>query len=139
MFNLRPFHAAYPVTDLSLVRNFYQGILGCNIGRFTDNWIDVDFFGHQLVFHKANASLFVVDNVVDKKNVPVPHFGIIINWNDWDLFVSRLKNHKINFIIAPHTRFLGKAGEQKACFFKDPNGLNLEFKTFKSDSMIFQA
>jgi len=136
MKNLRPFHLAIPVDCLEKARNFYGSRLGFEEGRSDIQWIDYNFFGHQLVCHigELNKSN---NNEVDGKNVPIPHFGIILEWDDFDLFSSKLKTENINFIIEPYLRFSGLSGEQKTMFFKDPFGNALEFKSFKHDSEIF--
>ncbi len=136
MKSLRPFHLAIPVDCLDKARNFYGSKLGFEEGRSDDHWIDYNFFGHQLVCHigELNKSN---NNEVDGKDVPIPHFGIILEWDDFDSFSSKLKTENINFIIEPYLRFLGLPGEQKTMFFKDPFGNALEFKSFKQDSEIF--
>ena len=136
MKNLRPFHLAIPVDCLDKARNFYGSKLGFDEGRSDAHWIDYNFFGHQLVCHigELNKSN---NNEVDGKNVPIPHFGIILEWDDFDSFSSKLKTENINFIIEPYLRFSGLPGEQKTMFFKDPFGNALEFKSFKQDSEIF--
>jgi len=136
MKNLRPFHLAIPVDCLDKARNFYGSKLGFEEGRSDDHWIDYNFFGHQLVCHigELNKSN---NNEVDGKDVPIPHFGIILEWDDFDSFSSKLKTENINFIIEPYLRFSGLPGEQKTMFFKDPFGNALEFKSFKQDSEIF--
>lgn len=136
MKSLRPFHLAIPVDCLDKARNFYGSKLGFEEGRSDDHWIDYNFFGHQLVCHigELNKSN---NNEVDGKDVPIPHFGIILEWGDFDSFSSKLKAENINFIIEPYLRFLGLPGEQKTMFFKDPFGNALEFKSFKQDSEIF--
>ena len=136
MKSLRPFHLAIPVDCLDKARNFYGSKLGFEEGRSDDHWIDYNFFGHQLVCHigELNKSN---NNEVDGKNVPIPHFGIILEWDDFDSFSSKLKTENINFIIEPYLRFSGLPGEQKTMFFKDPFGNALEFKSFKQDSEIF--
>ncbi len=136
MKSLRPFHLAIPVDCLDKARNFYGSKLGFEEGRSDDHWVDYNFFGHQLVCHigKLNKSN---DNEVDGKDVPIPHFGIILEWGDFDSFSSKLKAENINFIIEPYLRFSGLPGEQKTMFFKDPFGNALEFKSFKQDSEIF--
>ena len=136
MKNLRPFHLAIPVDCLDKARNFYGSKLGFEEGRSDDHWIDYNFFGHQLVCHigELNKSN---NNEVDGKDVPIPHFGIILEWDDFDSFSSKLKAENINFIIEPYLRFSGLPGEQKTMFFKDPFGNALEFKSFKQDSEIF--
>ena len=136
MKSLRPFHLAIPVDCLDKARDFYGSKLGFEEGRSDDHWIDYNFFGHQLVCHigELNKSN---NNEVDGKDVPIPHFGIILEWDDFDSFSSKLKAENINFIIEPYLRFLGLPGEQKTMFFKDPFGNALEFKSFKQDSEIF--
>ena len=136
MKSLRPFHLAIPVDCLDKARNFYGSKLGFEEGRSDNHWIDYNFFGHQLVCHigELNKSN---NNEVDGKNVPIPHFGIILEWDDFDSFSSKLKTVNINFIIEPYLRFSGLPGEQKTMFFKDPFGNALEFKSFKQDSEIF--
>tara|TARA_A100001388_G_scaffold208292_1_gene158837 strand:+ start:436 stop:852 length:417 start_codon:yes stop_codon:yes gene_type:complete len=136
MKSLRPFHLAIPVDCLDKARNFYGSKLGFEEGRSDDHWIDYNFFGHQLVCHigELNKSN---NNEVDGKDVPIPHFGIILEWGDFDSFSSKLKAENINFIIEPYLRFSGLPGEQKTMFFKDPFGNALEFKSFKQDSEIF--
>ncbi len=136
MRKLRPFHLAIPVDCLDKARDFYGSKLGFEEGRSDDHWIDYNFFGHQLVCHigELNKSN---NNEVDGKDVPIPHFGIILEWDDFDSFSSKLKTENINFIIEPYLRFSGLPGEQKTMFFKDPFGNALEFKSFKQDSEIF--
>jgi Predicted dioxygenase of extradiol dioxygenase family len=136
MKSLRPFHLAIPVDCLDKARNFYGSKLGFEEGRSDNHWIDYNFFGHQLVCHigELNKSN---NNEVDGKDVPIPHFGIILEWDDFDSFSSKLKTENINFIIEPYLRFSGLPGEQKTMFFKDPFGNALEFKSFKQDSEIF--
>ncbi len=136
MKNLRPFHLAIPVDCLEKARNFYGSRLGFKEGRSDDHWIDYNFFGHQLVCHISELNIGN-NNEVDGKDVPVPHFGIILEWDDFDSFSSKLKTENINFIIEPYLRFSGLPGEQKTMFFKDPFGNALEFKSFKQDSEIF--
>jgi uncharacterized protein len=137
---MRPFHVAFPVQDIEKARGFYKNILGCVEGRSTEMWVDFNFFGHQVVFHKdlTSGSKEVI-NPVDGKNVPVPHFGIVLNWTDWESFIDSLRKKQVQFIIEPYTRFANKPGEQVTCFFYDPNGLALEFKAFKDDSMMFET
>ena len=136
MKSLRPFHLAIPVDCLDKARNFYGSKLGFEEGRSDDHWIDYNFFGHQLVCHIGELNKNN-NNEVDGKDVPIPHFGIILEWDDFDSFSSKLKAGNINFIIEPYLRFSGLPGEQKTMFFKDPFGNALEFKSFKQDSEIF--
>jgi len=136
---IRPFHLAIPIPDLEKARHFYREILGCPEGRSDKTWVDVDFFGHQLVFHEnPNQHIDRFINSVDEHPVPVPHFGVILEWSAWESLANKLKANKIAFVIEPYIRFQGKAGEQATMFFYDPNGLALEFKAFKHDAMIFE-
>lgn len=99
----------------------------------------LNFFGHQLVFHLDTSGIKKeIVNPVDNHKVPVPHFGVVLSWNDWHNLAEKLKKANINFIIKPYIRFKDLPGEQGTFFFKDPNGLNLEFKSFKKDSMLFE-
>jgi len=135
---LRPFHLAFPVHDLSAARAFYADVLGCAEGRSSDEWIDFDFFGHQLVAHLDPAAKPVaVENAVDGHHVPVPHFGIVLTPRDWNELAARVAAAGVAFGIAPHMRFKGLAGEQSTMFFRDPSGNALEFKAFADDAMVF--
>jgi len=137
--NLLPFHLAIPVNDLEKSRNFYKNILGFEEGRSSDHWVDFNFFGHQLVIHfKEKESDDTKTNPVDGKDVPIPHFGVILKWNDFQDFSKKLIEKKINFIIEPYIRFEGLPGEQATMFFKDPCGNALEFKSFKDLNKIFE-
>ena len=133
--DLRPFHLAIPVNSIELAKEFYGSKLGFAEGRSDEHWIDYNFFGHQLVCHIGEASSF--SNEVDGKDVPVPHFGIVLEWEQFDVFSEKLMSSDIKFIIEPYLRFKGLPGEQKTMFFKDPFGNALEFKSFKHDSNIF--
>ena len=133
--DLRPFHLAIPVNSIELAREFYGSKLGFAEGRSDEHWIDYNFFGHQLVCHIGEASSF--SNEVEGKDVPVPHFGIVLEWEQFDVFSEKLISSDIKFIIEPYLRFKGLPGEQKTMFFKDPFGNALEFKSFKHDSEIF--
>ena len=133
--DLRPFHLAIPVNSIELAKEFYGSKLGFAEGRSDEHWIDYNFFGHQLVCHIGESSSF--SNEVDGKDVPVPHFGIVLEWEQFDVFSKKLMSSDIKFIIEPYLRFKGLPGEQKTMFFKDPFGNALEFKSFKHDSDIF--
>ena len=133
--SLRPFHLAIPVTSIELAKEFYGSKLGFAEGRSDEHWIDYNFFGHQLVCHIGESRTF--SNEVDGKDVPIPHFGIVLEWKQFDIFSEKLKSSSINFIIKPYLRFEGQPGEQKTMFFKDPFGNALEFKSFKHDNQIF--
>ena len=134
---MRPFHLAFPVDDLEKTREFYINILGCNEGRSSDRWIDFDMYGHQVVAHLIDKVEKVQTNPVDGDEVPASHFGVILDMKDWTSLSERLKSSGMNFIIEPHIRFKGEAGEQATMFFLDPCGNALEFKAFKNDDMIF--
>ena len=137
---MQPFHLAFPVHDLNIAKNFYTNFLNCKIGRYSDEWIDFNLFGHQIVAHlDKNMKINEKNNNVDGKEVPLRHFGIIMKWEDWSVFANELKQKNINFLIEPYTRFKGKPGEQATMFFKDPSGNALEFKSFKNSKMIFKA
>ena len=136
--SLQPFHLAIPVNNLSEARSFYTDLLAFEEGRSSDHWVDYNFFGHQLVIHlDPNHKGVMVANAVDGKDVPVPHFGVVLEWNDFDAFADRIRQKGINFIIEPYLRFEGLPGEQKTLFFKDPSGNTLEFKSFKHLSALF--
>ena len=134
---MRPFHLAFPVDNLEKTREFYTKILGCNEGRSSDRWIDFDMYGHQVVAHLIDKVEEVQTNPVDGDDVPASHFGVILELDDWEALANRLKKIDMNFIIEPHIRFKGEAGEQATMFFLDPCGNALEFKAFKNDDMIF--
>ncbi|WP_353779792.1 VOC family protein [Winogradskyella sp. 3972H.M.0a.05] len=135
---LSPFHLAIPVDDVELCRTFYRDVLGCKEGRSSDHWVDFNFFGHQLVIHyKPKDSISEHTNPVDGKDVPVPHFGVILEWEQFETFSKVLKTKGIQFIIEPYVRFKNEVGEQYTMFFKDPSGNALEFKAFKNTDQIF--
>tara|TARA_B100000795_G_scaffold267740_1_gene253219 strand:- start:287 stop:703 length:417 start_codon:yes stop_codon:yes gene_type:complete len=134
----QPFHLAIPVQNLEICRVFYREILQCNEGRSDTHWVDFNFFGHQLVIHqKDNLSPQQISNPVDGHEVPVPHFGVVLSMNDWQLLSQRLEKNGTKFIIEPTIRFKGKSGEQATMFFKDPEGNALEFKAFKDIGQLF--
>ena len=132
------FHLAFPVRDLGEARAFYGGLLGCPEGRSSDDWVDFDFFGHQIVAHLSPNSAGDQDyNLVDGENVPVRHFGAILSMPDWRKLAARLTERNVSFIITPGIRFQGEPGEQATFFFRDPSGNALEFKAFHEESRIF--
>ncbi len=138
MSSLNPFHLAIPVKEITETRYFYRDILGCDEGRSSDHWVDFNFFGHQLVLHIDSSKANILnENSVDGKSVPVPHFGIVLDWDVFENFEKKIRN-KVKFIIEPYIRFEGQAGEQKTMFFKDPSGNALEFKTFKNINQLFE-
>ncbi len=130
---LTPFHLAIRVRDLASARDFYGGILGCAEGRSDSAWVDFDFFGHQLVCHVAGPAEELPaasSNPVDGEEVPVPHFGIVLEMPDWEALAARLKDSGVRFVIEPQFRFRGKPGEQATMFLYDPSGNALDFKAF---------
>ena len=138
MNNLSPFHLAIPVQEITTTRDFYRDVLGCKEGRSSDHWVDFDFFGHQLVIHLNQSKKNIdTENIVDGKNVPIPHFGIVLDWQMFTQIEKRIRN-KVEFIIKPYVRFKGERGEQKTMFFKDPSGNALEFKSFKNINQLFE-
>jgi extradiol dioxygenase family protein len=134
----QPFHFAFFVTNLESTRHFYGDLLGCREGRSAETWIDFDFFGNQISAHVGTPS---VDNSkhgdVDGVAVPMPHFGAILDWRDFEELAARLKARKVTFIIEPHIRYAGEPGEQYTMFFRDPSGNPLEFKAFRNPSEVF--
>ncbi len=135
-----PFHLAFPVKDIASTRAFFGDLLGCEIGRSTDKWIDFNFFGHQLSAHVKPEELAQAHaNQVDGKNVPVRHFGAVLEWQQWHDLADKLRAHGTEFVIEPYIRFEGEVGEQATMFFLDPSGNALEFKSFKDPSQIFAS
>ena len=132
------FHLAFPVRDLAEARAFYGELLGCPEGRSSDDWVDFDFRGHQIVAHLAPDELRpAATNAVDGEDVPVRHFGVILTLPEWEALAERLKAAGTKFVIAPDIRFKGQPGEQATMFFLDPSGNALEFKAFADDAMVF--
>eukprot|EP00439_Symbiodinium_sp_Y106_P088232 s1_g768.t1 len=138
MSSIPRFHLAFSVDNIDAARTFYESVLGCGIGRSDIRWIDFDLFGHQIVAHlDENKTTRDVSNPVDGDDVPVPHFGLILSWEDWTALAKKLKEADTKFVIEPHTRFEGLPGEQATMFFCDPSGNALEFKAFRNESQIF--
>ena len=134
----QPFHLSIPVRDLEKCRTFYRDVLQCEEGRSTNEWVDFNFFGHQFVLHqKDDFNPQRISNIVDGQDVPVPHFGVVLTWEDWEKLSKRLIEQNIQFQIEPCIRFKGKVGEQATMFFKDPEGNALEFKAFKDIGQLF--
>jgi uncharacterized protein len=131
------FHLAFPVTSLAEARGFYGGLLGCPEGRSADDWVDFDFHGHQIVAHLAPGEAAAETNAVDGEDVPVRHFGLILDPADWAALAERLAAAGADFLIAAQTRFAGEPGEQSTLFIRDPSGNALEFKAFADEGMIF--
>lgn len=137
MSNLRPFHLAIPVKELEATRIFYNTTLNCSEGRSSDHWVDLDFYGHQLVLHISDQAQAENHNPVDGHAVPIPHFGVVLTMEDWKELADRLKKAEIEFIIEPYIRFEGEPGEQATMFFRDPSGNALEFKAFNNLDSLF--
>ena len=138
MSKMPPFHLAFAVTDIEATRAFFVDLLGCQVGRSAERWIDLDFFGHQISAHLIDEPLSAAEtNPVDGEKVPSRHFGAILEWDDWQALSKRLVDAKISFLIEPQIRFEGEVGEQATMFFRDPSGNALEFKAFKDKAMIF--
>ncbi len=139
---LTPFHVAVQVRDLPEARRFYGEILGCEEGRSDEHWVDFNLFGHQFVCHLnprlgKSGVLPSHSNPVDGHEVPVPHFGVVLDMERWKVLADRLVKHDVNFLIDPYIRFAGQAGEQATLFLLDPSGNALEFKAFKDLSHLF--
>ena len=134
-----PFHLAFPVKSLTVTKMFYNEVLGCPIGRSTDNWIDFDFFGNQISAHSSsNMEHDSETSVVDEKQVPLRHFGAILGLDQWKKLSEKLKMAGVDFIIEPQIRNKGKIGEQHIMFLSDPSGNALEFKSFSNPEEIFK-
>jgi len=139
---LRPFHIAFAVDDLDAARYFYGTVLGCAEGRSSEQWIDFDLFGHQIVAHRkpevapCNAAGFQ-SNPVDGHDVPIPHFGVVLTQTQWKQLAERVRSAGVRFVIEPYTRFEGQVGEQSTMCFLDPAGNALEFKAFADLSQLF--
>lgn len=132
------FHLAFPVKELEQTLAFYRDLLGCETGRSSDKWIDFNFFGHQVVAHVSPEDAGKsASNEVDGHEVPAKHFGVILEWEDFEELADRLKQHGQEFIIEPYIRFKGEPGEQATMFLLDPSGNALEFKAFRNESQIF--
>ena len=132
------FHLAFPVTDLAAARRFYGGFLGCPEGRSSEDWVDFDFFGHQIVAHKVDAARMTdATSLVDGKQVPVRHFGVVLDLAAWERLAATFRAARVSFVIEPYVRFRGEPGEQATMFFLDPFGNALEFKAFREMSSLF--
>jgi len=138
--SLRPFHLAIAVTDLAAARAFYGGLMGCSEGRSDSQWVDFNFYGHQLVCHldtRPDKRTSVLQNLVDGHGVPVPHFGVVLDMQAWNETRDRLVTAGIEFVIKPTVRFKSTVGEQATMFFRDPAGNHLEIKAFASLDQLF--
>jgi hypothetical protein len=135
---LPAFHLAFPVSNLEDTYQFYVDLIGCQIGRQTDTWMDFNFFGHQITAHLSEKSnQGIASNKVDGDMVPVRHFGVILDWESWHELVRKLRCSDVQFIIEPRHRFSGETGEQVTFFCQDPSGNALEFKSFKDMDQVF--
>ena len=140
MTKLTPFHVAVPVYDLEESGRFYRDVLGCIAGRSSAHWADFNLYGHQFVIHlkpRPESAIVPHFNPVDGHDVPVPHYGVVLEWDDWNRLETRLRNHHVKFVIEPYIRFKGLPGEQATMFFLDPSGNSLEFKSFKDIGQLF--
>ena len=140
--NIQPFHLAIPVSDIKKSRKFYKEVLGCGEGKSSENWVDFNFFGHQLVIHyqeKEEKTTSSFNSSSDGKEVPIPHFGVVLEWDVFHEFLKLLKANEVNFTIEPYIRFEGQVGEQATMFFKDPSGNTLEFKSFRNMGQLFAS
>ena len=139
MNSIPRFHIAFPVHNLESAREFYVNILGCETGRESVSWIDFNLYGHQIVAHLSPDDCSPVNtNPIDKDDIPCRHFGVILEWSEWEALQNRIKKLDYNFLVKPKIRFKSKAGEQGTFFVNDPSGNALEFKSFKNDSMVFE-
>ncbi len=137
---MTPFHFAFFVRDLDSTRHFYRDVLGCREGRSTDTWVDFDFFGHQISAHTTGPVLPTTDaGLVDGVQVPMPHFGALLPWEEFQRVADRIQKAAIPFIIEPRTRYPGQPGEQLTMFLRDPSGNALEFKSFRHPEHVFTA
>jgi extradiol dioxygenase family protein len=135
---MSPFHLAFPVHDIALARKFYVDLLGCPEGRSADDWVDFNFYGHQIVAHLAPAEEGLAQrNAVDGHAVPVRHFGIVLPMTEWEDLDARLRAQGVEFVIEPYIRFKDEPGEQATMFFLDPSGNALEIKAFANIEMLF--
>jgi extradiol dioxygenase family protein len=136
--SIPPFHLAFPVHDLDAARDFYGNLLGCPEGRSAPEWIDFDFYGHQIVAHHApDMEPRKHGNDVDGHHVPVPHFGAVLSMDEWKALADRLTAAGARFVIEPNIRFAGLPGEQATMFFLDPSGNAIEIKAMRDPGNLF--
>lgn len=138
MHDRPPFHLAFPVLDLAATRDFFTGVLGCRVGREDQCWIDFDCSGHQITVHLSDVVQPVPTNRVDGKPVPVRHFGLVLEWQQWRAVAERLRHQGVAFLIEPCLRFAGQVGEQATLFILDPSGNAIELKSFRDPSALLQ-
>jgi extradiol dioxygenase family protein len=136
---MQPFHLAFPVHDLQATRAFIVDVLGARVGRESDRWVDFDFFGHQVTAHLDASARPAAANPVDGKQVPTFHFGVVLEWSEWEALGRRLQAQGLEFIIEPYVRFQGEVGEQGTFFIKEPSGTGIEFKSFRDMGQLFAA
>ena len=137
--NIPRFHLAFPVHDLEKAKSFYTSTLGCPLGRESDNWIDFNLYGHQVVAHLSPKDFMnTKTNPVDGDSIPARHFGVILPWAEWEELCKILISQNIEFLIKPRIRFKNVTGEQGTFFIQDPSGNALEFKSFKNDKDVFK-
>ena len=139
---LTPFHVALQVRDIGEARRFYGGVLGCPEGRSDRDWVDFDLYGHQLVCHLnpqlgSRGRVSSLFNPVDGHGVPVPHCGVVLESAQWQALAARLRQHEVEWVVEPCTRFAGAPGEQSTLFILDPSGNALEFKSFRDLGQLF--
>src|SRR5690606_28968471 len=134
---MQPFHLAFPVRDLQATRAFFLEVLGARRGRESERWVDFDFYGHQVTAHLDPSCRDPATSPVDGKQVPAFHFGVVLEWPDWEALARRLKGLGVEFIIEPYERFKGQVGEQGTFFVREPSGTAIEFKTFKDVGQLF--
>jgi len=132
-----PFHHAFAVRDLASTRSFYGGLLGCQEGRSTDTWVDFDFFGNQISAHLGAAASPAAVGHVDGVEVPIPHTGALLGWEEFQAVAARLEGAGVSFLIPPSVRYRGRPEEQATMFFLDPSGNALELKAFRNPSTVF--
>lgn len=138
---MTPFHLAFPVRDIEETRSFYRDVLGCSIGRSAETWVDFDLFGHQMSAHcRPDTAQPPASGQVDGHAVPIPHFGVVLQMDDWKTLRDRLEaRDDIDWVMKPNLRFEGQPGEQATLFIRDPSGNALEFKGFADLSQVFAS
>ncbi|GFE65633.1 VOC family protein [Litoreibacter roseus] len=134
-----PFHLAYHVTDLDVARAFYGDTLGCKEGRSTDTWVDFDFFGHQISLHLGQPFQTSNTGKVGDHMVPMPHLGLVLDYEDWRKLADRLGAAETPWVLPPSVRFEGEPGEQWTMFFRDPSGNPIEIKGFRDVDGVFAS
>ncbi|RXZ66413.1 VOC family protein [Pelagerythrobacter rhizovicinus] len=134
---MQPFHLAFPTVDLTATRAFMIDVIGARIGREASRWVDFDLFGHQVTAHLVDAGEGAPTNPVDGHAVPAFHFGVVLEWDEWENLARRLRDRGVEFLIEPYVRFAGKPGEQGTFFVREPAGTALEFKTFRDMAQLF--